>query len=109
MANKAINLDIPFLGLGGEEGKDTIGKILGGILAQSASTDKNRILKFGDWALKLWKGETLELDKADEDTLREAVISSEGATIWLKHQILAAMDGEGPHPGDNPIHPKKKK
>jgi hypothetical protein len=60
-------------------------KMLAGALASSSKGDA---LKFWDWAKKLFKGEALDLDKSDQETLKSFVKESESFTVLAKAQIL---------------------
>jgi len=53
-----------------------------------ASSSKGDALKFWDWAKKLFKGEPLDLDKSDQETLKSFVKESESFTVLAKAQIL---------------------
>lgn len=61
------------------------GKLLAGALA---SASKGDALKFWDWAKRLFKGEILDLDKSDQETLKNFVKESESFTVLAKAQIL---------------------
>jgi hypothetical protein len=64
------------------------GKLLAGALAGATKGDS---LKFWDWAKKLFKGEILDLDKSDQETLKTFVKDSESFTVLAKAQILEAF------------------
>lgn len=83
--NKALK------GLDGQEVKDEkneslpVGKLLA---SQLASANKGDALKMFTWAQKVYAGETLDLDKSDEGTLKEFIKSNEQMTVLAKAQLL---------------------
>lgn len=81
--NKAI------LGLDGKEIADSnIGQLIAQILVQGSKGDA---LKFWHWAQKLYKGEELDLDPTDTETLKNAIKDSESLTILSKAQALSCF------------------
>lgn len=89
-----LNFNIPMLNLDGKPTEDTagdqvqIGKILASELSQAREGDA---VKFWDWALKLHRGETLDLDRSDQSTLKEFVKQSKGMAM-LKAQLLDVFE-----------------
>jgi hypothetical protein len=81
-----LDFNFEFIGLDDQvfEGNNA-GKMLAGGLA---SASKGDALKFWDWAKKLYKGELLDLDKSDQETLKGFVKDSESFTVLAKAQIL---------------------
>jgi hypothetical protein len=81
-----LDFNFDFIGLDGQvfEGGNA-GKMLAGALA---SASKGDALKFWDWAKKLFKGEVLDLDKSDQETLKGFVKDSESFTVLAKAQLL---------------------
>ena len=65
-----------------------LGKIIAGSLVQQTKGDA---LKFWDWAVALNKGEALELDSSDQQTITTFVKENENLTIYVKAQFLLAM------------------
>jgi len=65
-----------------------LGKIIAGALVQQTKGDA---LKFWDWAVALNKGEALELDSSDQETLKNFVKENENMTIYVKAQFLMAL------------------
>lgn len=61
------------------------GKTLAGALAGASKGDA---LKYWDWAKKLFKGEVLDLDKSDQETLKTFVKESDSFTVLAKAQLL---------------------
>jgi hypothetical protein len=91
----ALDFNQPLKGLDGTEIKDekneviTLGKMLAG---QLASASKGDALKLFGWAQKTYNGESLELDKSDEDTLKEFIKSNEHLTVLGKAQLLSVFN-----------------
>ena len=81
-----LDFNFDFIGLDDQvfEGGNA-GKMLAGALA---SASKGDALKFWDWAKKLFKGEVLDLDKSDQETLKGFVKDSETFTVLAKAQLL---------------------
>ena len=81
-----LDINFDFIGLDDQvfEGGNA-GKMLAGALA---SASKGDALKFWDWAKKLFKGEVLDLDKSDQETLKGFVKDSESFTVLAKAQLL---------------------
>ena len=81
-----LDFNFDFIGLDDQvfEGGNA-GKMLAGALA---SASKGDALKFWDWAKKLFKGEVLDLDKSDQETLKGFVKDSESFTVLAKAQLL---------------------
>jgi hypothetical protein len=81
-----LDFNFDFIGLDDQifEGNNA-GKMLANALASSSKGDA---LKFWDWAKKLFKGEALDLDKSDQETLKSFVKESESFTVLAKAQIL---------------------
>lgn len=65
-----------------------LGKIIAGALVQQTKGDA---LKYWDWAVALNKGEALELDSSDQETLKNFVKENENMTIYVKAQFLMAL------------------
>lgn len=63
----------------------TVGKLLA---SQLAGASKGDALKLFGWAQKLYAGETLELDKSDEGTLKEFIKGCDSLTVLAKAQML---------------------
>lgn len=77
-------------GLDGKEVKEgdnalTLGKLLAN---QLAFTNKGDALKLFTWAQKCWNGEELDLDKSDEQTLKDFIKNNEQLTVLAKAQLL---------------------
>ena len=81
-----LDFNFDFIGLDDQifEGGNA-GKMLAGALA---SASKGDALKFCDCAKKLFKGEALDLDKSDQETLKGFVKDSESFTVLAKAQLL---------------------
>lgn len=65
-----------------------VGKLIANVLVQQSKGDP---LKFWDWALSLNKGEILDLDSSDQETLKNFIKENEQITIIAKAQILKAL------------------
>ena len=89
-----LDFNFDLLGLDGEVVRDhkdqTIkaGKLLANALAHGSKGDA---LKFWDWAVSLNKGEILDLDSSDQETIKNFIKDSEGFTILAKAQLLQVL------------------
>lgn len=94
---------------GQEHQSETLRDVLkAGILAGAPTPNgAPDILKIGGWWKTLCSGEPLVLDEADEKKLEDVIVTSERAAPFIKIQLLDALKSQGPHPKDNPVHPKK--
>ncbi len=84
-----INFKQPLTNLEGKVIEENMGKVLSQALAQ---LNKGESVKIWAWALSLYKGESLELDKVDFGVLRGLIEASEALTILAKAQLLTTMD-----------------
>lgn len=74
------------------DGNQIEGANMGKIVAQFlVNESKGDALKFWDWALKLNKGEVLDLDMSDQETFKSLIKDTEKLPIITKAQILAAL------------------
>lgn len=64
------------------------GKLLATGLIQQTKGDA---VKFWDWALNLHKGEALDLDSSDQETLKNFIKDSESFTVLAKAQLLQVL------------------
>jgi hypothetical protein len=84
-----IDMNKAILSLDGKEIADSnIGQLIAQILVQGSKGDA---LKFWHWAQKLYKGEELDLDPTDTETLKNAIKDSESLTILSKAQALSCF------------------
>lgn len=89
-----LDFNFDLVGLDGEVVRDqkgqtaNAGKFLANALAQNTKGDA---LKFWDWALNLHKGEILDLDSSDQETIKNFIKDSEGFTILAKAQLLQVL------------------
>lgn len=84
-----LDLNVPIKNLDGENIADiTIGKQIANALV---SVSKGDALKYYDWAVKLNKGEAIEVDRTDLNKIKEFVENSEVFTILLKAQALEVI------------------
>jgi hypothetical protein len=65
------------------------GKLLANTLAQQSKGDA---LKFWEWALALNKGDVIDLDTSDQNTLKTFVKESDVLTIFAKGQMLQVFN-----------------
>lgn len=74
------------------DGNQIEGANMGKIVAQFlVNESKGDALKFWDWALKLNKGEVLDLDKSDQETFKTLIKETEKLPIITKAQILEQL------------------
>lgn len=82
-------MNVPILGLDGVELPDSnMGKLVGQMLVNGSKGDA---LKYFHWAQKLYKGEALELDPSDSETLKNFIKDNDQLTILVKAQALACF------------------
>lgn len=67
------------------------GKLLANTLIQQTKGDA---VKYWEWALALNKGEVLDLDTSDQETLKNFIKESEAVTVLGKAQLLAVLSKE---------------
>ena len=65
------------------------GKLLANTLAQQSKGDA---LKFWEWALALNKGDVIDLDTSDQNTLKTFIKESDVLTIFAKGQMLQVFN-----------------
>jgi len=87
-----LDLNKPILNLEGIELEGvTMAKVVANALANAGQGDA---IKFLDWALQLHKGQVLELDKSDFDTLKNFVQNAQGLTVLAKGRILPEIQAQ---------------
>lgn len=93
MKTYLVALDKPVLNLSGEPiaGGHTLGRLLATHLAALPNNPQHR-LKFFTWALSLHKGETLTLDRADFELLKQLVDNAPEFSILVAQQIKDALE-----------------
>ena len=64
------------------------GKLLANTLIQQTKGDA---VKYWEWALAFNKGEVLDLDSSDQETLKNFIKDSETITILAKAQLLNVL------------------
>ena len=92
-----LNFNFDLLGLDGEAVLDHANQKVnaGKLLAQAiANQSKGDALKFWDWAVSLNKGEILDLDSSDQETIKNFIKDAEGFTILAKAQLLKVIKKE---------------
>jgi len=79
-------------GIGLTQDKQSLiaGRVLATQLA-TGSSKENDLMKFMDWAFKLYKDEIIDLDRADQKLLREYIIETQ-LTNLVKNQLLNTLD-----------------
>lgn len=85
-----LNFNKSLVNLDGVDIADSnMGKILASYLVQS---NKGDALKFWEIALKLQKGEEVDLDTSDQNTIKEFIKSADGLPNITKAQLLMVFD-----------------
>jgi hypothetical protein len=81
-----LNFNFNLVDLDGKEiDNANAGKLIANSLVQQSKGDA---LKFWEWALALNKGEELDLDSSDQETLKNFIKDSENFAIIAKAQLL---------------------
>jgi hypothetical protein len=86
-----LNFNKPFVDLAGvqvmnETGeKQTLGIILSNQLALANTTD---FMKFSDWAIKIFKNETIQVDDTDYEKILKFVETHPHLTATAKRQLI---------------------
>lgn len=84
-----IDLNFPIKGLDDKEIPDSnAGKLLGNMLA---SNNKGDALKYYDWGRSLYKGNVIEVDRSDFDTIEKFIKESEQLSNLVKAQISICL------------------
>ena len=85
-----LDLNKPLLNLEGTQIEDaTIGKVLASNLAAASEGDA---VKYMLWAVLLYKGSPIEVDKVDADKIEKFVENHRGLTNLAKAAILNEID-----------------
>jgi hypothetical protein len=84
-----LNFNFNLVDLDGKEiDNANAGKLVANSLVQQSKGDA---LKFWEWALALNKGEELDLDSSDQETLKNFIKDSENFAIIAKAQLLKVL------------------
>ncbi len=85
-----INLNFNLTNLEGKEieGDNNAGKLLANLLAGSSD---GKSIKLWEWALKLYKGEELDLDTTDKDVIYAFIETSKQMSNLAKAQMMLAI------------------
>lgn len=84
-----LNFNFNLVDLDGKEiDNANAGKLIANSLVQQSKGDA---LKFWDWAVALNKGEELDLDSSDQETLKNFIKDSENFAIIAKAQLLKVL------------------
>lgn len=71
-------------------------KLLANTLSQQ---NQGNSMKLYDWALRLWRGEALEIDDTDAMVLKELIDKSQVLTVMAKKPLIDIID-KGLRPKD---------
>lgn len=83
-----LNFNQPFLDLDGKElAESNQGKTLSQALSASFDAKETDVLKFWEWALKIHKGDVIDIDKADQKKLKEFIEKTQ-FNLLVKVQLL---------------------
>jgi len=81
-----LDFNTPITGLDGAPIPDThAGKLLANVLVSQSDGD---IIKLFDWATRMHRGETVDLDRADRAYLTNFIRESKQLTLLVKKQLL---------------------
>lgn len=84
-----LNFNFNLTDLDGKEIKDAnAGKLLANSLIQQTKGDA---VKYWEWALALNKGDVLDLDTSDQETLKTFIKDSDTITVLGKAQLLVVF------------------
>jgi hypothetical protein len=88
-----LNLNFEVCSLSGDPIEDASGKTVtvGEAIANSLVRTSKNSVKFFDWAIKLNKGEDLEIDVADKRLLEDFVTSDETLNNLVKGPVLKVL------------------
>ncbi len=83
-----IDLNFKVKSLDGTE-LEYAGKLVANALV---SQTKGDAVKYLGWALKLYEGKSLDLDKSDTDNLKNFIKDNDNLTVLSKGQVLAVFE-----------------
>lgn len=84
-----LNFNFNLTDLDGKEiDNANAGKLIANSLVQQSKGDA---LKFWEWALALNKGEVLDLDSSDQETLKNFIKDNDNFAILAKAQLLKVL------------------
>ena len=84
-----LDFNKPLLLLTGQQSQENLGKILADLLV---SETKGDVFKYYDWAKTLYQGEPVDLDRADQSTVKDFIKNSDKLIILAKAQMLQVFD-----------------
>lgn len=84
-----VNLNLPIMDMDGVAVSTSLAKALGHTISNTSNL--NPALKWYDWAMRLWRGEVLEVDEADYTLIIRMVEDSTTLTVLSKVQLLTAL------------------
>ena len=97
-----LNLNVNLKGLDGKEAgaetnqKVNLGKLVATLLVNSTKIAPEYIIKYNEWAPRLFKGTPVDLDKADSAHLRKFVETNPSLSVLMIGQILEQFDKAKP-------------
>lgn len=71
-----------------------LNKVLAPIMA--AQAEGVDVIKFFDWSRAIYKGEEIDLDRKDQETLKTFISSSKQLSVLAKGQLLEVLDKPEP-------------
>jgi len=81
-----LDFNVPVYGLDGQALPNAnLGKLLAETLVHQPEGD---ILKLYDWGMKLYRGDSIDVDRADQQYLSKFIIESKQITLLGKKQLL---------------------
>ena len=87
-----LDFNKPILGLDDQAiPESNLGKLVANVIT---SNTKGDAIKLYDWGRTLYKGEVLDLDRADQDVLKNLIKDSDSITILTKAQALEVFKKE---------------
>jgi len=90
-----VNFDFKIAELDGRsQANEKAGVFLGQALGRAMVNDETKIYKFLDWGRKISTGQILDLDKADQETLKKFIVDDKTMPVIVKGQLLEAFDNK---------------
>lgn len=84
-----LNFNKKITDLTGKEQDQNLGELLAVLLAQAT---KGNVQKLIPWGIKLMSGQELDLDKADQKTLKDFIENNDGLTNLGKYRLLEVFE-----------------
>jgi hypothetical protein len=92
-----LNFNFPLRTLDGTPMKEVDGKdvMAGKILANSlVMQPQGEVAKFFDWAMSLHRGEEIDLDRADQQKMKDFIENNPSMVILVKKALLDVLAGK---------------